>query len=116
MKAEPFVAVDAWNGPAFRCQRNFATKTLVFHVDAPTAGYQLLLDGIETEGAVRKIKLTLLQPAQGAAAAQAVTDTTFALDEAKVDDRVKTRIVVRCMQKDAQYLVAPPWNLAMTQQ
>jgi hypothetical protein len=88
----------------------------VFHADAPTAGYQLLLDGIETEGAVRQIKLTLLQPAQGTAVAQVVTDTTFALDDAKVDDRVRTQVVVRCMQKDALYLVAPPWNIAMTQQ
>jgi hypothetical protein len=115
-KAEPFTVVDAWGGPALRAQRNFATRKLVFHAAAPTAGYELSVDGFDTEGAVRRIKLLLLQPANGAAVAQVVTDTTCEIDDAQVDDRAKMQVVVRCMQKGAQYLVAPPWTLAMTQQ
>jgi len=115
-KAEPFTVVDAWGGPALRAQRNFATRKVVFHAAAPTAGYQLSVDGIDTEGPVRRIKLTLLQPANGTAVAQVVTDTTCEIEDAQVDDRAKMQVVVRCMQKDAHYLVAPPWAVAMTQQ
>jgi len=114
-KGEPFAQVDAWDGPAARSEHNFASKQIVLHFAAPTAAYAATLDEIVVEGGVRKIKVTLLQPASDAVVATVVTDTACVIDEAKLAGKEPMQVVVRRMQKGAQYLVAPPWVLAMTQ-
>lgn len=115
-KAEPYTVIDAWDGPALKCVHNFATKKVVFHATTPTPGYQFTMDGVVTEQGTRKLQFTLLQPAAGAAQAQVVTDTVCEVDEDKVAGDAATLVVIRRMQQDAHYIVAPAYVAAMSQQ
>jgi hypothetical protein len=115
-KPEPYTALDAWDGPALRSVHNFATKKVVFHAATPTPGYQFTFDGAVVEQGKRRLQFTLLQPAASAAQAQVVTDTVCEVDEDKVAGDAATLVVIRRMQQDAHYIVAPAYMAAMSQQ
>jgi hypothetical protein len=113
--APGFVQVAGWNGPAARAEHDASGKRWVFHFAAPTAGYQLTLDGVAVDGRTRKVQLTLLQPAMTAVVAQVVTDANVAVDDSKLAGAEPVVVVVRQMQTDAQYLVAPAYDPALQQ-
>jgi hypothetical protein len=114
-----FAQIAGWNGPAARAEHDAAGKRQVFHFAAPTAGYQVTLDGVAFDGTTRKVQLTLLQPAMTAVVAQVVTDASVAVDDAKLAGAepvvVPVVVVVRRMQTDAHYFVAPPYEPALQQ-
>jgi hypothetical protein len=113
--APGFAQVAGWNGPAARAEHDAAGKRWVFHFAAPTAGYQLTLDGVAVVGKTRKVQLTLLQPAMQAVVAQVVTDANVAVDDSKLAGAEPVIVIVRRMQTDAQYLVAPAYDPALLQ-
>ena len=111
--APAFVQLAAWNGPAARAEHDPAGKRWLFHFAAPTAGYQLTVDGVAVDGRTRIVQLTLLQPAMNAVQAQVVTDVNVAVDDEKLAGAESVVVVVRRMQTDAQYLVAPAYDRAL---
>src|SRR5262252_3152519 len=111
--APAFVQLASWNGPAARAEHDPAGKRWVFHFAAPTAGYKLTLDGVAVDGKTRIVQLTLLQPAMNAVQAQVVTDVNVAVDDQKLAGAGPVVVVVRRMQTDAQYLVAPAYDRAL---
>src|SRR5262249_61663857 len=96
-------------------EHDAAGKRWVFHFAAPTAGYQLTVDGVAVDGKTRKVQLTLLQPATNVVVAQVVTDANVAVDDSKLAGAEPVVVVVRRMQTDAQYLVAPAHEPALQQ-
>jgi hypothetical protein len=105
---ESFSPTLTYRGPAVTVRE--APGAAETHVTAPTGGFRLRRDGLETDGDLLKIRYTLEEPGPDEMVTQALEVLT---DEVALPSGVRrVQVFVARIQRNVHYLVAPAHELA----